>query len=112
MPTVLHRLAQWAQESPEAPAQTYLSNPKGGTRGGGEWKSVSAREMMDRIFHLALFLESRGMKPGDVSVIFSYNTPEWVQMDLAPSLIGGLSAGIYPNSTHKDINYIVEHTGA
>jgi long-chain acyl-CoA synthetase len=102
MTTILHSLVEWAEKDPSAVAQRYFEN--------GEWKPITAREYADRVYALALFLESRGMTTQDVSAIVSYNCPEWVHCDLAPMLIGAKSSGVYPNSTSKDINYILEHT--
>ncbi|KYF78077.1 hypothetical protein BE11_48245 [Sorangium cellulosum] len=104
MSTVLHRLDQWANESPDAPAQRYKSQ--------GEWKTLTAREYRDRVYHLALFLESKGFDASQIGAILSYNCPQWVHADLAALLIGGKSAGLYPNSTAKDIQYILSHTEA
>jgi len=101
---MIHRLAKWAKEDPNALAQTYFSK--------GELKSYSIKKVRDRIFYLALFLESKGFAEDDVLAIFSINTPEWVQCDLAPHLLGGMSAGIYPNSSRKDIQYILDFTEA
>ena len=102
MPTILHRLNQWAETSPQAPAQKYKEN--------GEWKTITAREFRDRVYYLALFLESRGIGPSDVGTVFSINCAEWVHMDMAYLLIGAKSAGIYPNSTAKDVLYVLDHT--
>lgn len=102
--TVLHRLSDWAKATPHAPAQRYKAE--------GQWKSVTAREYMERVFHLALYLESCGMKPDDIGAILSYNCKEWVHMELAIMLIRGQSAGLYPNSMGKDIHYVLNHTGA
>ncbi|HUP56237.1 MAG TPA: long-chain fatty acid--CoA ligase [Bdellovibrionota bacterium] len=102
MPTVLHRLAKWAEVAPNAVAQTYKKD--------GRRVSITAKEFMDRVYHLALFLESRGLSPKDSGCIFAYNSPEWVHMDLATLLVGARSAGIYPNSVAKDIQYILNHT--
>lgn len=85
-----------------APAQRFKS--------GGEWKTITSKDLCDRVFHLALFLESRGFKSQDIGVIHSYNCPQWVQMDLAPLLLCGRSAGLYPNSTRQDVHYIINHT--
>jgi long-chain acyl-CoA synthetase len=104
MPTVLHRLEAWASTAPQAPAQRF--------RNGGQWKAISARELRDNVYHLALFLESRGLGPFGGSVILSSNCPEWVQFDLAALLLGARSAGIYPNSSHRDTWYILNHTEA
>jgi long-chain acyl-CoA synthetase len=102
MSTMLHRLAEWANSEPKAIAQAYKKN--------GEWKPITAREYCDRVYWLALFLESKGMTSQDAGTILSYNRPEWVHMDLAMLLVGAKSAGIYPNSTAKDIHYILNHT--
>ena len=104
MSSLLHRLARWAESDPHAEAQRYKKD--------GSWKVITTRQYMDRIFHLALFLESRGFKAGDVGCILSYNCPEWVHDDMAVLLLRGKSAGIYPNSTTEDIHYILNHTGA
>ncbi len=104
MATVLHRLAKWAEATPDLPGQRYKQN--------GEWKSITAREYCDRVYHLALFLESKGITTQDIGAIFAYNSPEWVHMDLAMLLMGGKSAGLYPNSTPKDALYILNHTEA
>jgi long-chain acyl-CoA synthetase len=104
MSTVLHRLAQWADVNPNAPAQRY--------KAGGAWIGITAREYCDRIHYLAAFLESRGIDKSQVGAIVSYNCPQWVQMDLAVLLLGAKSAGLYPNSTSKDIHYILNHTEA
>jgi long-chain acyl-CoA synthetase len=102
--TVLHRLSDWARATPHAPAQRYKS--------GGQWKSITAREYLDRVFHLALYLESCGVKPNEAGAILSYNCMEWVHMELALMLIRTKSAGLYPNSTTKDIHYVLNHTEA
>ncbi len=104
MPSILHRLADWAQTAPTAPAQRYKVN--------GEWRTISAREFRDRVFHLALYLESQGIGPGHAGAVFAYNSPEWVHVDLATLLTGARSAGLYPNSTAKDIHYILDHSEA
>ncbi len=102
--TVLHRLSDWAKATPHSPAQR--------TRIAGKWKTLTARDFLDRVFHLALFLEARGLKAGEITAILSYNNQEWVHAELATMLIRANSAGLYPNSTTKDIHYVLNHTGA
>ena len=104
MSTVLHRLSSWADSTPDMAAQRFKQ--------GGAWQTITAQEYRDRVFYLALFLEARGFTGKDVSAILSYNCPQWVHMDLAPLLLGGKSAGLYPNSSQKDIEYIFGHTQA
>ncbi len=102
MSTILHRLAAWSDADPDAVAQVYRHHQK--------WKPITAKEYCDRVYWLALFLESKGMVQKDIGTIFSYNCPAWVHMDLATMLLGAKSAGLYPNSTRKDIHYILNHT--
>ena len=102
MTTILHSLADWADKDPTGIAQKYLED--------GQWKPITVREYADRVYALALYLESKGMTTQDISVIVSYNCPEWVHLDLAPMLMGAKSAGAYPNSTAKDIHYVLNHT--
>jgi long-chain acyl-CoA synthetase len=104
MPTLLHRLAQWSRENPVAPAQRHKKN--------GVWHTLTAQEYAERVYHLALWLDSKGFKKEEAGVIFAYNSPEWVHADLAVLLLGARSAGLYPNSNQKDIEYILNHTEA
>ena len=104
MPTVLHRLSKWADANPNAPAQKFKKD--------GSWQSISVREYMDRVHYLALFLEFKGVTPLDAGCVFAPNSPQWMHLDLATQLLGAKSAGIYPNSTQKDVLYILNHTGA
>ena len=103
MTTLLHRLVAWADSEPQSIAQRYKDK-------NGAWKSITAKEYCDRVYWLALYLKSEGFTPEDVGAIFSYNSPQWVHLDLAALLLGGKSAGIYPNSTQKDVLYILNHT--
>ena len=103
MKTIIHRLAAWAESDPFAVAQRYKN-------GEGQWKEITAQEYCNRVYWLALYLESQGFTSNDTGTIFSYNTPAWVHLDLAALLLKGKSAGIYPNSTPKDVQYILNHT--
>ncbi len=102
MATVLHRLKVWADEHPQDVAQRFKLQ--------GEWQGITAQEYCQRVFWLAIFLESKGFTASDVGAILSYNCPEWVHMDLAPLLLGGKSAGLYPNASFNDITYVLNDT--
>ncbi|MBS1960899.1 MAG: long-chain fatty acid--CoA ligase [Bdellovibrionales bacterium] len=102
--TVLHRLSDWAKATPHAPAQR--------TRVGNGWKTISAKEYLERVFYLGVYLESCGLKPDEITSVLAYNSMEWVHMQLATMLVRGRCAGLYPNSTTKDIHYILNHTEA
>jgi long-chain acyl-CoA synthetase len=104
MGSVLHRLSRWAETDPQAVAQRFKK--------ADVWVNITAKEYCDRVFHFALYLESKGMTAKDVGCIYSPNCPQWVHLDLAVLLLGSKSAGIYPNSTAKDIRYVLQHTEA
>ncbi len=104
MATILHRLVAWADSDPSCVAQSYKE--------GGVWKSISARDYCDRVYWLALYLQSQGMQTHNVLTLLSYNCPEWVHCNLAAQLMGAQAAGIYPNSTQKDIHYVLNHTNS
>lgn len=104
MPTLSHRLVKWAEVSPQAPAQRYKSN--------GEWRTITAREFSDRVYQIALFLRAHGMQAGQVAAIFSYNLPQWTHTELAVVLLKAMTAGLYPNSNSKDVQYILNNTQA
>jgi len=101
MTTLLHRLADWAKTTPSAEAQRYKEN--------SQWLSYSAEEYRNRVYWLALYLESKGVTSQDIGAIFSYNCPAWAHMELAMTLLGGKSTGIYPNTNTKDLHYILNH---
>ena len=100
--TVLHRLRAWSDQSPDAPAQGFKRD--------GRWQVLSVREFINRVFHLALFLEARGIQTGETGCILSYNCVEWVHLELALMLNRIKAAGLYPNSTAKEIQFVLEHT--
>lgn len=102
MKTILHRLSAWAESNPTSVAQAY--------RKGDGWATISAQEFCERVYWLALFLESKGLSAEEIVSIYSYNCPQWVQIELAAILLGAKSAGIYPNSTPKDVLFILNHT--
>ncbi len=103
MPTILHRLARWAEETPNAPAHCYKK--------AKTWHTITASQVCDRVYALGLYFESKGIGAPDVGAILSYNSPEWIQTELALTLVGAKSAGLYPNSTVKDIQYVLKQTG-
>jgi long-chain acyl-CoA synthetase len=102
LPTLLHYLQDWAQERPHAIGQVYKKND--------QWLSITTAEYRDRVFALAVFLESKGMTAQDIGAVLSYNCPEWLHLDLAYQLLGAKSAGLYPNSTTAEIHYILNHS--
>lgn len=102
--SLLLRLFKWADDMPNAPAQAFKID--------GQWQTISVQEMANRVLHLANFFSLKGIGPGKVGLIYSNNRPSWVQSDLALMLAGAASSGIYPNSSARQMNYILQHSEA
>lgn len=102
--TLLHRLFAWSSEAPDAHAQMWKKD--------GVWTPVSAGLFAGNVEALARFLMREGFQPGDVGLIFAYNSPAYVQFDLALMLARGSSAGIYVNASAHHIGYIIGHAEA
>jgi len=102
MPSLIHCLHEWAKDSPNSKAHSAKVD--------GEWKTLTAKELDDRVFALTCYLESQNYGQGDCLSILSFNCSEWVQFDLAPHMIGMKSAGLYPNSSSDDMYFIIDNT--
>ena len=81
-------------------------------KANGTWSFISTSEVSARVEALARYLISEGLQPGDIGLIYSYNCAEWAQMDLAFTLAGGASAGIYVNASPRQIQFILSHSEA
>jgi len=102
MPTLIHRLHEWSKEAPHEPAQAKME--KGG------WKMISSKEYFDQIFYLTLYLETKGFNESDTLAVLSYNRPESTYCEFAPHLLRGMSVGLYPSASDKDISFILSNT--
>jgi long-chain acyl-CoA synthetase len=102
MPTFLHQLKNWEKENPNWIAQSFKSQ--------GVWKPITVKTFCERVYWIALFLESQGMTSKDILTLFSFNCPAWVHADLGALLLGAKTAGIYPNASPKDVAFVLQHT--
>lgn len=76
---------------------------------GGNWNSLSTKEVIEKSEALASGLIKRGIRAGDKIAIISENRPEWLIADLAIQQIGAISVPLYPNSVWSDYKYIFNH---
>jgi long-chain acyl-CoA synthetase len=70
------------------------------------------RELAARVEALATALLSLGVKPGDRVGLVSDNRPEWIVADLACVAIGAPDVPRGSDTTPKEIEYILGHSGA
>lgn len=73
----------------------------------GIWKSISWRDWLQATKEIAYALDAIGFKPGDVASILSNTVVEWVYADMGVLCAGGVSSGIYPTDSVKQVEYLV-----
>jgi len=78
----------------------------------GLWKSLTWQDYGLRVKEIALALHCLGLKPGDCCAIISENNKEWPITDMAVMTIRGITCGIYPTSSPKQMLYILNDSRA
>jgi len=78
----------------------------------GSYRTISHRELEERVERLALALHARGLRTGDRLAILSENRPEWAMADFACALLGVVSVPIYHTLTGDQTAYIIQDSGA
>jgi long-chain acyl-CoA synthetase len=81
-------------------------------RVGGTWSTMTWGEYGTAVREAAAALVASGIKAGDTVAILSYNSPEWVIIDVAAMMIGAVPVGIYFSSSDLEIVELLERSGA
>jgi long-chain acyl-CoA synthetase len=81
-------------------------------KAGGEWKTLSHRDVYERVAALAAALEAGGVEPGDRVALLSENRPEWAIVDYAVTGMGAADVPLYPTLPANQIAYILKDSGA
>jgi long-chain acyl-CoA synthetase len=91
----------WArvERSGDRPAQQYKQ--------GGQWRTVSWRQVGEIVREVALGLIALGRKKGEAVGILAASRGEWVEADFAIFSVGGTTIPIYPTYPPDLIQYIV-----
>jgi long-chain acyl-CoA synthetase len=83
----------------------------------GEWRLYSTQEVHTRVYQLALALLDMGISAGDGTNegrdkigLISNGRPEWVIVDLAVQLTGAVLVPLYPNTSTKEIEQILNES--
>lgn len=74
---------------------------------GGEWNSVTFKEVTDKVEKLAAGLASLGIKKGDKVAVVSANCLEWAMVDYATVSLGAILVTIYPSLLKEQVQYIL-----
>lgn len=78
----------------------------------GIWRSTSWRDYGERARATGMGLVSLGLKHGDVVSILAETVPEWLYADMGTMGAGGVSNGIYPTDSAKQVEYILSDSGS
>jgi fatty-acyl-CoA synthase len=77
-----------------------------------EGESISYGAMAARATALATGLHERGVRPGDVVALLSYNCPEFLETVFAANYLGAIAMPINWRLAAPEVRYILEHSQA
>ncbi len=78
----------------------------------GRWIEITWREWEREVRRLAHGWLRLGLRPKDAVSIISNNRPEWLSLDLAVQMAGGVLAPIYPTLTAEEAAFINDNAQA
>ena len=102
--TLLTVYAETVATAGDTEAQRWLD--------GGQWRSLSYREVYDQVRDLALGLAAIGFQPGEFAVIWSGNRSEGTVADYAVMHARGVPVFIYTTVAAEQAAYIAGHCEA
>jgi len=77
----------------------------------GAYQGITYAELSETVDALAAGLAERGVRPGSMVGIYSYNRPEWVATDLAVAKLGAILIPVYHTLGADAIRYILNDAG-
>ena len=81
-------------------------------KGSKQWVGITWEVMEERVHALTGFLHKRGIRKGDRVALISENRPEWMMVDMATQLLGGVNVSLYTSLPASQIAYILRDSGA
>ncbi|EKZ8660408.1 long-chain fatty acid--CoA ligase [Vibrio alginolyticus] len=78
----------------------------------GIWREFTWKDYENRVKWMALALQDLGIGEQDVVGLLGDNRPEWVWGELAAHAIKGFSLGIYQDSMHEEVAYLINYAKA
>ena len=73
----------------------------------GIWRTITWNDWGARAKEVSMALIAGGFEPGDVASVLSNTVPEWNYADMGILCAGGVSSGIYPTDSAKQVEYLV-----
>jgi len=93
-------------------AEPWLDRPALRYSDGKERIDISFREFFDRVDRFAQGLVALGVEPGDKVFLLADNSPRWLIADLGILRAGAISVPRGADTTPKEAEYILSHSGA
>lgn len=78
----------------------------------GIWNEFTWQDYQNRVKWLSLALLQLGVKPGDAIGLLGDNRPEWVWGEVAAHAMSCYSLGIYQDSLHEEVVYLLNKSNA
>ncbi len=73
----------------------------------GIWNAITWTQWLERSRAVTYALHSIGFRPGDVASVLANTVPEWNYADFGILCAGGVSSGIYPTNSAKQVEYLI-----
>lgn len=78
----------------------------------GIWQPYSWSEYLENVRKFALGLASLGLQRGDRLSVIGDNSPQGYWAQVATLCVGGVSVPLYQDAIEKELEYVIEHSGA
>lgn len=78
---------------------------------GDSWVSISMREFRERTASLAFGLEDLGIKAGETVGLIAPPSPDWIMIDLAIQIAGGVTVPIFKKISPESFEHEIEDSG-
>jgi long-chain acyl-CoA synthetase len=78
----------------------------------GIWNEFSWLDYQNRVKWLSLALRKLGIEPKDAIALLGDNRPEWVWGEVAAHAMGCYSIGIFQDSLHEEVVYLLNKSNA
>src|SRR5271165_5112392 len=110
--TLLTAYAETVAAAGDSVAHQWLESPADGDGPGGQWRSLTYRQVHEQVRDLAVGLGLLGFRRGEFAVIWSRNRSEATIADYAVMHAGGVPVFIYNTVSAEQAAYIAGHCEA
>ena len=77
----------------------------------GIWHETTWSQYNDKVAHIALALQARGVGKGDVVALIGDNNVNWVAFEVGSHAAGAMTIGLYRDALEDEVGYLAEYAG-